>query len=66
MNRFENLGIVKNEPLYNEEDLEKFTNTINSMQANKNWVKNEIVDLFNELIPNFNHKETGKYLDSKM
>jgi hypothetical protein len=36
------------------------------MQANKNWVKNEIVDLFNELIPNFNHKETGKYLDSKM
>ena len=66
MHRFENLGIVKNEPLYNEEDLEKFTNTINSMQANKNWVKNEIVDLFNELIPNFNHKETGKYLDSKM
>ena len=30
------------------------------------WKKNEIVDLFNETIPNFNHTETGRSLDSKM
>ena len=66
MNRFENLGIVKNEPLYNDEDLKKFTNTITKIQANKTWGKSEIIDLFNDLIPNFNHKETGKYLDNKM
>ena len=26
----------------------------------------ELVELFNDMIPNFGHLETGKYLDSKM
>jgi len=66
MERFENLGIIKNDPIYNEDLLEKFTSTIKGMQEAKSWEKGDIVDLFNELIPNFNHKETGKYLDNKM
>ncbi|MFT6716400.1 MAG: FlaA1/EpsC-like NDP-sugar epimerase [Saprospiraceae bacterium] len=66
MERFENLGIIKNDPVYDETLLEKFTSTIQTMQKNKAWEKGDIVDLFNELIPNFNHKETGKYLDNKM
>ena len=28
--------------------------------------KEDIVDLFNEMIPNFKHLETNKYLDDKM
>lgn len=66
MERFENLGIIKNDPVYDEALLEKFTSSIQEMKKNKSWTKGEIVDLFNELIPNFNHKETGKYLDNKM
>ena len=66
MERFENLGIIKNEPVYDESDLQKFTSAIDNMMAKKEWNKAEIVDLFNEMIPNFNHKETGKYLDNKM
>ena len=31
-----------------------------------NVSKEEIVDLFFTMIPDFGHKETGKYLDSKM
>ena len=30
------------------------------------WNKEEIVELFFELLPEFAHKETGKYLDQKM
>lgn len=66
MDRFENLGIIKNEANYSEELLNKFWNEISEMKANKKWTRKEIIDLFNELIPNFNHKETGKFLDSKM
>ena len=66
MNRFESLGIIKNDPLYNNGDLEKFTETINKIKGSKSWRKSEIIDLFNQIIPNFNHKETGKYLDNKM
>ena len=36
------------------------------MKTNLSWAKEAIVDLFHNLIPNFGHKETGKYLDSKM
>lgn len=30
------------------------------------WDKEEIVKLFFTMLPDFAHKETGKYLDSKM
>lgn len=66
MERFENLGIIKNEPIYNELLLLKFSTEIELMKKKKTWDKYELVDLFNELLPNFNHKETGKFLDNKM
>jgi FlaA1/EpsC-like NDP-sugar epimerase len=66
MNRFENLGVIKNEAIYDNEELEKFTFKINEMKSNLSWTKEMIIALFHNLIPNFGHKETGKYLDSKM
>ena len=66
MNRFENLGIIKNEANYNNDLLEMFTSTIQNLKKDKRWNKEEIVALFFKMIPNFGHKETGKYLDSKM
>ncbi|MDO6595876.1 UDP-N-acetylglucosamine 4,6-dehydratase [Oceanihabitans sp. 2_MG-2023] len=66
MNRFENLGIIKNEANYNNDLLEMFTSTIQKLKKDKRWNKEEIVALFFKMIPNFGHKETGKYLDSKM
>lgn len=66
MDKFEKIGIIKNDPLYNEELLNQFSETIKILKKNKKWNKQEIVDLFFDLIPDFGHKETGKYLDSKM
>ncbi|OBT10107.1 UDP-N-acetylglucosamine 4,6-dehydratase [Vibrio sp. UCD-FRSSP16_10] len=66
MSRFENLGIIKNDPLYEQELLTLFENSITIMKNNKAWSKEQIVDLFFTMIPDFGHKETGKYLDSKM
>ena len=66
MERFENLGIIKNEENYDQEKLEYFSDSINKLKTARQWDKHEIVNLFHGLIPNFGHKETGKYLDSKM
>ncbi len=66
MQRFENLGIIKNELDYNSDLLSFFEENINDMKTRKNWSKEEIVALFFKMIPDFGHKETGKYLDSKM
>lgn len=66
MNRFYNLGIIKNDINFDNSKLESFTSSISEMKENLVWNKDEIVNLFHDLIPNFGHKETGKYLDSKM
>ncbi|AZQ11116.1 UDP-N-acetylglucosamine 4,6-dehydratase [Shewanella khirikhana] len=66
MERFENLGIIKNELLYQRELLTVFEEKIALMKADKSWTKEQIVELFFTMIPDFGHKETGKYLDSKM
>lgn len=66
MARFENLGVIKNEPLYQQELLTLFEQQIASYKQEKAWTKEQIVELFHQMIPDFGHKETGKYLDSKM
>ena len=36
------------------------------LRAQPTWDKPELVALFNHMIPEFQHKDTGKYLDSRM
>lgn len=66
MSRFENLGIIKNAPGYDPAKLDHFEQEIMRMTNTLEWGKNDIVRLFFEMIPDFGHKEMGKYLDSKM
>ncbi len=66
MNRFENFGIIKNEGNFSTDKIDLFTNTISEFKKSKKWNKEQLVDLFFKMIPDFGHKETGKYLDSKM
>ena len=66
MDRFHNLGIIKNEAFDYDEKLNHFTNTIQQLKQSLSWTKQDVVNLFLEMIPDFDHKETGKYLDGKM
>lgn len=66
MDRFENLGVIKNEANFNDDLLNEFENTITGLKEKKEWTKERIVELFFKMIPDFGHKETGKYLDGKM
>lgn len=66
MSRFENLGIIKNQALFDDEKLNLFERNITAMKNDCEWSKEQIVELFFTMIPDFGHKETGKYLDSKM
>lgn len=66
MNRFENFGIIKNEGNFLTDKIDLFTKTISEFKKSKKWNKEQLVDLFFKMIPDFGHKETGKYLDSKM
>jgi UDP-N-acetylglucosamine 4,6-dehydratase len=66
MDRFENMGIIKNDLNIESYKLVHFENAIEDLRNKGTWTKQEIVDLFYFMIPDFGHKETGKYLDSKM
>jgi FlaA1/EpsC-like NDP-sugar epimerase len=66
MNRFRNLGVIKNEAHFNSNMLDNFLAVIHKLRRQETWEKAQIVDLFNEMIPDFDHKETGKYLDGRM
>jgi len=66
LERFQNLGIIKNELKLENGQLQFFEERIANFRTSKNWTKEEIVALFHKIIPDFGHKETGKYLDSKM
>ncbi len=64
--RFENIGVIKNKIIFNNNKLDYFEKSIINMKQRGYWKKDDIVKLFNYIIPNFNHKENGKYLDNKM
>lgn len=66
MERFDNFGIIKNDPRYDPVLLNHFVHEITTMKDSLEWTKDDIVSLFFKMIPDFGHKETGKYLDSKM
>ncbi len=66
MDRFETVGVIRNQPEFNEADLDKFMNGIRMLREKGTWNKEDIIKLYFSLLPEFAHKETGKYLDEKM
>ncbi|GHV47706.1 UDP-N-acetylglucosamine 4,6-dehydratase [Spirochaetia bacterium] len=66
MERFNALGIIKNKSIYDEQKLKMFTDTVQSLRKKGEWTRSELIELFNVMIPEFNHKETGKFLDERM
>jgi|SaaInlLV_10m_DNA_3_1039740.scaffolds.fasta_scaffold11767_2 FlaA1/EpsC-like NDP-sugar epimerase len=64
--RFENLGVIKNEPVYDECKLNNFENAISILKSNMAWDKQAIVNEFFKIIPEFEYHDNGKYLNGKM
>lgn len=66
MERFTSVGIIRNDPLFESEKLSFFEENIETIKNSNNWNREDIVALFHKMIPNFGHKETGKFLHDRM
>lgn len=66
LERFDALGVIKNKAVFNESNLQLFTDSIARLRSAGVWSRTELINLFNTMIPEFNHKETGKFLDGRM
>ena len=66
LNRFEDIGVVGNTHHSESPVLGEFLNSIEDIREAGRWSKADIVSLFTEVLPDFIHNDTGKYLDEKM
>lgn len=66
MNRFETVGVIKNQPIFDEAKLDEFMVGIDFLREKGTWSKEDIIKLYFGILPEFSHKETGKYLDQRM
>jgi FlaA1/EpsC-like NDP-sugar epimerase len=66
MKRFANIGFIKNEADYDDAKLDYFKTEIARLRESGKWTRQDLIALFNEMIPEFHHKETGRFLDGKM
>ena len=66
MERFHTVGVISNKAEFDNTKLDDFMHGINALREEGTWDKDDIVKLYFSLLPEFLHKETGKYLDQKM
>jgi len=66
MERYHGIGVIKNGSYYNDDLLDMFQSRFLEMRMGGRWSREEIIEIFFQMIPDFNYKSTGKYLDGKM
>lgn len=66
MQRFNSLGVITDKELVNMEKINGLFEELEHAFENSNVNKNDIVVIMKKYLPNFEHIETGKSLDSKM
>lgn len=66
LEQYSSIGIVKNNHYQSDALLNEFIDTISMLRSDGGWEKDQLVKLFEKMIPEFSHLETGKSLDQKM
>lgn len=66
MQRFQALGVAEQTTRHDMDEVNGFFTKLESLFANPDFTKAQVVEAIKEFTPNFEHKEKGKYLDQKM
>lgn len=66
MGKFNDLGIVKNPEYHHDQSVDVFVKNFIKLQSKGIYERDKLVKLFKNTVSSLSHKETGKYLDSKM
>ena len=63
---YQSLGVISNAPCRPLDEIKRITARLQNALNDEHLSKAEIVTLLSEIVPSFNHIETGKNLDQKM
>ena len=65
-NKYESIGVVTNSLKPSFSEMEVTIKKIETLFKRESYKKEDIIEIMNKILPNFNHIETGKTLDQKM
>ena len=66
LDKYDSLGVISLQSFKEKSEIETFINELIKLFDNTETQKNDITQLMKKFLVNFEHQETGKYLDSKM
>ncbi|OHB74726.1 MAG: UDP-N-acetylglucosamine 4,6-dehydratase [Planctomycetes bacterium RBG_16_64_10] len=66
LERFDDLGVVQHAELEDLQPVTRFLSALHTLRQRGNWTREEILAALRDAVPDFCHKETRKYLDSRM
>ena len=66
MERFSSLGVITGKTIPDQKRVQNLFDDLNSVFDKTETTKEEVVSIMKDYLPNFEHIETGKSLDSKM
>jgi FlaA1/EpsC-like NDP-sugar epimerase len=66
LSKYQSIGVIKNRTDFDASGLDEFMLTIERLRKKGYWDKQDILNAFTNLLPNFYHEEKGKYLDQRM
>lgn len=66
IDRFNDIGVIKNDTLPDISIIKSFQSNILQLKQRRHWERGDLIALFNRVLPEFCHKETGKFLDERM
>lgn len=64
--RFDSIGVIRNLAHFDSARLDTFETGIARLRQRTTWLKEDILELFLQVLPEFAHKETGRHLDQRM
>ena len=66
LNRLNALGVITGKELPDKEKIQRLLEALNKVFDGIETTKEEVISIIKEYLPNFDHIETGRSLDSKM
>lgn len=66
MDRFSSLGVITGKSIPDRKQVQDLFNNLNNAFDKQETTKEEVIKIIKDYLPNFEHIETGKSLDSKM
>lgn len=64
--KFKTIGVILGSQNFDNDKLDKFEQVYEDLIANGSWSKSDLLELYSIVLSDFNHLETGKYLDQRM